>query len=302
MDKKPFLSLYIPIYNRIDYLERQLDRFLEDKDLFEDVIQLTISDNCSEEDLLSCCKKYQEKGLNVRYHRNKENLGSNGNFEWCIKDSKGEYTWLLGSDDIPMPGVLRKVVSILKENDFGLLHIRGNQGEISLVPFESSEKMLTKLSHWVTFMSSNIYRTGYTENVTIEKYKETWLIQVPIYITACINSRMNGYLKYNDLFESNRDSLSGYNLYTVFVRNFLGIYDEFRRNKQISKRGYNNVKRVLFEYFLAPLTIRYKVFNENTNLYLEGGWSILFEYYKTNWYTYVYLPLWFVWFLIKKIK
>lgn len=40
IEKKPVLSLCIPIYNRIAYLERQLTRFLEDKQLFEEQVQL----------------------------------------------------------------------------------------------------------------------------------------------------------------------------------------------------------------------------------------------------------------------
>ena len=46
-NKQPLLSLCIPIYNRLEYLKRMLERFLEDKILFEETIDLLISDNCS---------------------------------------------------------------------------------------------------------------------------------------------------------------------------------------------------------------------------------------------------------------
>ena len=55
MDNRPTLSICIPIYNRRSYLERMLSRFLEDKQLFEEKIQLFISDNCSTEDIKGVC-------------------------------------------------------------------------------------------------------------------------------------------------------------------------------------------------------------------------------------------------------
>lgn len=61
IETKPLLSICIPIYNRLSYLERMLDRFLEEKELFESRIELYISDNCSEDDLQSCCSLYSKK-------------------------------------------------------------------------------------------------------------------------------------------------------------------------------------------------------------------------------------------------
>ncbi|MBR4625234.1 MAG: glycosyltransferase family 2 protein [Alphaproteobacteria bacterium] len=106
----PLLSLCIPIYNRLPYLERQLKRMIEDKDLFKEKIQLIISDNCSSDDLLSCCEKYKSQGLNLHYHRNETNIGPDGNFDWCFHNAGGKYVWLLGSDDIPEKGILSQIV------------------------------------------------------------------------------------------------------------------------------------------------------------------------------------------------
>lgn len=65
-NNSPILFLCIPIYNRLEYLEKMLERFLEDKDLFQKYIYLYISDNCSSQNLASCCDKYKLKGLNFR--------------------------------------------------------------------------------------------------------------------------------------------------------------------------------------------------------------------------------------------
>ena len=52
---QPILSLCIPIYNRQDYLQRQLERFLEDRDLFVEDIHLFISDMHSDIRVLVSC-------------------------------------------------------------------------------------------------------------------------------------------------------------------------------------------------------------------------------------------------------
>lgn len=39
-NNSPILFLCIPIYNRLEYLEKMLERFLEDKDLFQKYIYL----------------------------------------------------------------------------------------------------------------------------------------------------------------------------------------------------------------------------------------------------------------------
>ena len=38
MSDTPILSICIPIYNRLSYLEKMLSRFFEDKDLFDEEI------------------------------------------------------------------------------------------------------------------------------------------------------------------------------------------------------------------------------------------------------------------------
>lgn len=103
-NNQPLLSICIPIYNRLSYLEKMLSRFLEDKDLFQTEIDLMISDNASQDDLKSCIDKYEKLGLNIRYNRNETNLGPDGNFLYCFNHVSGRYCWLLGSDDIPVEG------------------------------------------------------------------------------------------------------------------------------------------------------------------------------------------------------
>ena len=90
---KPLLSVCIPIYNRSSFLKRILERFLEEKSFFQDDVELFVSDNCSPENLGEICKLYQERGLNLQYHRNDDNMGMDGNFATCFRKENGSNTY-----------------------------------------------------------------------------------------------------------------------------------------------------------------------------------------------------------------
>lgn len=142
-NKQPLLSLCIPIYNRLEYLKRMLERFLEDKILFEETIDLLISDNCSTDDLESCVNEFKSKGLKITYNRNQKNLGPDGNFLYCFNHAKGKYCWLLGSDDIPVKGFLNSLVTVLQGKEYGLVHLNHHSDGLSqLFEYSDNQKWL----------------------------------------------------------------------------------------------------------------------------------------------------------------
>lgn len=142
-NNQPLLSICIPIYNRLSCLEKMLSRFLEDQELFQNKIDLLISDNASQDDLKSCVDKYKKLGLKIRYNRNESNLGPDGNFLYCFNHVLGHYCWLLGSDDVPVEGFLRKLVGYLEENEYGLFHIKCYAKDyFGLTNYETPQKCL----------------------------------------------------------------------------------------------------------------------------------------------------------------
>ena len=94
LSNQPVLSICIPIYNRTEFLKRQFEQFLSCRELFENKVQLYISDNCSEEDLAAIASEYSNLGLVLEYSRNDENIGPDSNFVKCFNNARGEYVWL----------------------------------------------------------------------------------------------------------------------------------------------------------------------------------------------------------------
>ena len=157
---------------------------LEDKDLFEKQIQLIISDNCSTDDLRSCCEKYQQLGLRLHYHRQEKNIGPDGNFDWCFHHADGQYVWLLGSDDVPVAGMLRELIEVLSDSDYGLVHLSISRQSQKLRAYHNDETLLADINVWITFISSNIIKTDTVKDYDLSSYVGSYMIQVPAYLNA----------------------------------------------------------------------------------------------------------------------
>jgi hypothetical protein len=69
------------------------------------------------EEILTLVNKYvQSNGSTLKYNRNKANLGMGKNIIQSAMMAKGEYTWIIGNDDLLFPESLKKIFLILKSN------------------------------------------------------------------------------------------------------------------------------------------------------------------------------------------
>lgn len=291
VDNKPVLSLCIPIYNRLAYLEKQLQRLFEDRDLFECKIQLIISDNCSADDLKSCCNRYESLGLNLLYHRNKTNMGPDGNFDWCFKNSAGKYIWLLGSDDIPVKGFIRYLVSQLEGGEYGLIHLAMKRDEKEPEVYYTSDDMAVNVNYWFTFMSANIIKADSLNNIDLTPYLGSFMIQVPAYINACYSNETNLVLHKKQYFEKGSDAANngGYNLFEVFVTNLYAIYMSFVHNRTMAKKTFDQMIKIEYKDFLLDIIVKHLIKRQKSGFSVEGGWDRLKEYYALKPYAYLYL-------------
>ena len=107
---KPLLTIAIPVYNRRPLLKRAIDSILCQMD---ERVEILISDNSSNDGTLEMMR---DEYPNIRYSRNKENVGAEANFLKCCELAQGEFFLLFGSDDVFVEGSLSKILSFLKKN------------------------------------------------------------------------------------------------------------------------------------------------------------------------------------------
>ncbi|MDD4913016.1 MAG: glycosyltransferase family 2 protein [Sideroxydans sp.] len=107
------ISIGIPTYNGEKYLAQSIESVLTQ--LSEDPVQqieILISDNASTDGTGAIAKRYVEKFPHiVRYTCNSQNIGYDRNVDNLFRVANGEYLWLLGDDDMLMPGALQKIFS-----------------------------------------------------------------------------------------------------------------------------------------------------------------------------------------------
>ena len=290
MNNNPLLSVCIPIYNRKEYLRKSLERFLLEKELFQNKVQLYISDNCSEDDLETICREYEKRGLSLEYHRNSENLNMDGNFANCFRQAKGKYILLLGSDDTPCPHFFQEILPVLEENNLGLLHLSSKHEKLKeLTLYDDSDSFLIDVNYWITFISGNIVAAQFVENVPLDNYKGTFFTQVPVYLEAACNNKKNAILS-GCFYEKENDGANngGYNLFQVFVMNLYGIFESFIARGLLSNGAFEIIKKIEFKEFLAGWIVRILMLRSNKNFKSEGSWQILWNYYGHKPYAYFY--------------
>ncbi len=303
------LSICIPTYNRAHILDISLSKILEEYQTLPNKaqIEMIISDNCSTDNTSETVKKYQDLGLPITYVKNNENLGMDGNFVQCLKIAKSKYIWVLGDDDYLIKGKLNTLINLLNENDFGLIHLKiRNDRPFNAISknynyyvFENHKFFLREISYWITYISSNIVASKYVKTINFEKYMGTYFTIIPLYLTAAQNEKYN--LMINDRFfldgaDVNRSG--GYNFFTVFVENYLGIRKEYYKKYNNCFIEYQIEKYKLYRFFLLG-NIKKLLINKEIGMYdVKNGWKTLLKYYGLHPYFYILLII----YLIKNRK
>ena len=154
------LSICIPTYNRLKYLQELLAMLLPQVEILPDgIVEVIVSDNKSTDGTTDFCKTLRAAFL--RTWTNSENIGAERNYFRCINEAQGEYIWLLGDDDILPARAVERVVSFLQSHHPKLLisaDIDGVDGAI----YEDYSAVLSKmtddfvLAH--TLISANVFR------------------------------------------------------------------------------------------------------------------------------------------------
>lgn len=318
MESKPILSLCIPTWNRasflkegLSHLEAQLRLISSPKD-----IEIFISDNCSSDNTPTVIEEFIKRGMPIVYNRNKENIGMDGNFFTCMNHSHGQFIWLMGDDDYLVEGTLSTIINVLKNHpSIGLMHLREKQEMSKYKLFDKVDSFLKDLSYWSTFITGNIFNRDALNSVqNIEKYKGTYLLITPLYLTAAMSHSTN-IMYYDKVFEGGADAGNngGYNYFQVFVQNYLNIWLEYTQLFKLPKSIYTYIKKDIFKnfhlYFIHMLLIQKKnVLTDNLprngrkGFYIEDSWKILRKYYGTEWYAIPYFILWEVKHYLRAIK
>lgn len=112
------LSICIPTFNRGHTIGRLLDSIMQDiaASTLTGPVEVIVCDNASTDETESIVRGSAGAGLNVVYFRQQSNVGFGRNLTEAIDHASGTYCWLMGSDDVVVPGALREIFAALDHN------------------------------------------------------------------------------------------------------------------------------------------------------------------------------------------
>ncbi|MCX7705665.1 MAG: glycosyltransferase [bacterium] len=130
---KPLLSIGIPTYNGADHIREALDSVIAQMDDIENEIEIVVSDNASTDETPEIIRQYAQRYSFVRYFRNNENVGFDGNVNLVFERAKGQFVWILSDDDTLRKGALKMVLTRLKEyNDASVFFVNYAECDINM--------------------------------------------------------------------------------------------------------------------------------------------------------------------------
>ena len=111
--KYPLVSIAIPNYNYGRYLENCFDSILSQT---YPNIEVHFRDNASTDNSMDIARRYErkffEKGISFYPIQNKRNVGSEKNTKLLMEDVRGDYYYVLASDDAIEPTMIEECIDI----------------------------------------------------------------------------------------------------------------------------------------------------------------------------------------------
>lgn len=100
-EKKPFLTIGIPTWNRFPFLKKNVESIIEGLVKHKiNTVEVLVCDNASTDETESFCEAQKLQLPFFTYYRHPRNMGANFNFYSVMEKGAGEYIWLVGDDDL----------------------------------------------------------------------------------------------------------------------------------------------------------------------------------------------------------
>ncbi|WNC30715.1 glycosyltransferase family 2 protein [Thermosynechococcus sp. PKX82] len=133
------ISIAMATYNGEKYLQEQLDSFLNQTRLPD---ELVVSDDCSTDSTMQILHDFAKNApFEVKIYQNEHNLGYARNFENALKLTSGDIIFLSDQDDIWFSEKIEFIINFAQQNTEYLLYM--NDAEICLADGNSTK--LTQL-------------------------------------------------------------------------------------------------------------------------------------------------------------
>ena len=239
--KKLILSICMPTYNRLKYIQQALSPIINQiDDKNADAVEILISNNASSDNTEHYIKEVikNHPKLQIKYFCQTENIGAERNIYYVTNQAKGDWLCILSDDDVLLPGAIDKLLTLITNYpnfDAFCLNMYGfNQDsdphQSSSPVFNIADDVILKnkddalalLWVYITFLSVLVFRRDILANLDHSDKIGTFLRHSYIYLDSI--SKENGIYITKDPFIATRGNNSGgYDHFKVFVSNFADV-------------------------------------------------------------------------------
>jgi hypothetical protein len=118
MSDRPILTVGIPTWNRCSLLKQAVASIVREAEALglSRAIEIVISDNASTDGTAATIADLQSATpVQIRYHRNDENVGAVRNVLRTVSLARGQYYMFCGDDDVLVTGALAAILRSLQE-------------------------------------------------------------------------------------------------------------------------------------------------------------------------------------------
>jgi abequosyltransferase len=114
------LSICIATYNRGRFISETLDSIVSQ---LRPGVEVVVVDGASPDDTAAVVSEYASRFPTVRYFREDENSGVDGDYDKAVEYARGEYCWLATDDDLLAPTAVDRVLEALATGAVDLLMV-----------------------------------------------------------------------------------------------------------------------------------------------------------------------------------
>lgn len=280
---KKLLTIAIPTYNRAETLRLLLITLLDELDGLRDYVDVIVSDNASSDRTSDVTNDFSVAWPAAVIVHHESNLGAEENFCQCVERVRTPYFWLLGDDDLPKKGAVRKIVDLLSIESPDLVYLSSKWSK-EIICSDTDEEVVKldwiamsridfarQVNVWFTFISGVIVNSEslkkYCESINIRRYVGTSLVQLGWILELLRGGGRFIYVDTVCVLAKGANS-GGYALIEVFCENFTSIVQE-------SLAGYPSVSRVIISRNVVgylPRLVWGARFSNNKRYYDEKIW------------------------------
>lgn len=299
MSDQPVLTIAIPTYNRAEYLHLCLDRISQEIGTLNEVhcrsVRICISDNGSTDETPGVISHYLERlaGM-IEAVRAEKNMGMDYNFTRCYELARTPYVWIVGDDDIILPGGLQRVLDALDKYDIDLLYLNNYWFEHDYQDAPNTKEMhgavlcrshlefAKRTNVMLTYLSGLVVRSGIGADYR-DRHTGSNIVQLSWVLPLLRDGKC--FVVINDWVVAAKGSNSGgYGLVKVFGSNLMRITNEILKDKPNVARVIQNGAIVnFFPNFILE-------FRKGSSTFTDQEMACgLKEAFGSNWRYYIFL-------------